>query len=291
MNPSPRTNLDDITPTLDPVELVLILLAVAAGTLAAAVVLPMWLPGLSVSLLGDQPKAYWYLARASGFIAFVVMWLSVALGLSITNKMARLWNGAPTANDLHQFTTWLAVALTIFHALILIGDRYIQSTPAQVVLPFGYVNYRPQWVGVGQIAFYLTVIVAASFYFRKRIGYQTWRKLHYTSFLIYVLITVHGIFSGTDTASLMFVYAGFGLAIYFLTIYRIVQTIRVTAPAAAARHNAPATAARPAATPAKPAIGFSAHPAATPPARPAPASPPAQAAASTNLQEPMSGAE
>ncbi len=253
MNPSPRTNLDDIAPTLDPVELVLMLLAVAAGTLAAAVILPMWLPGLSVSLLGDQPKAYWYMARASGFVAFVVMWLSVALGLLITNKMARLWNGAPTANDLHQFTTWVAVALTIFHALILLGDRYIKSTPAQVVLPFGYLNYRPEWVGVGQIAFYLSVIVAASFYFRKRIGYQVWRRLHYTSFVIYLLITVHGIFSGTDAPALMWVYAGFGLATYFLTIYRIVQTIRVTPPAAA-RHPAPTPAARPAATtPARPA--------------------------------------
>ncbi len=156
-----RTNLskdpdaltgDDVTPTLEPVELLMLLLAIAGGTFAAAVVLPAWLPGLTQSLLGSQPKAYWYLARASGFVAYLVIWLSVALGLIISNKMARLWNGGPTAVDLHQFTTWLAVGLTVFHALILLGDNYIKSTPEQVLTPFGYVNYKPEWVGVGQIA-------------------------------------------------------------------------------------------------------------------------------------------
>jgi len=249
MNQPIRTNLDDVAPTMEPAELLLLLLAVAGGTFAAAVILPMWLPGLTQSLLGSNPQAFWFLARASGFAAFVVLWFSTALGLIITNKLARLWNGGPTAVDLHQFTTWLAVGLTVFHALILLGDHYIQSTPAQVLVPFGYVNYKPQWVGVGQVALYLTVVVAASFYFRKRIGYKAWRTLHYASFIVYLLITVHGIYSGTDTPSLMAVYLALGLGIYFLTLYRIVQSIRVPAPATAVKH---APVARPpaAATPA-----------------------------------------
>jgi predicted ferric reductase len=188
--------------------------------------MPMWLPGLASSLLGDQPKAYWYLARASGFVAFVALWLSVALGLIITNKMARLWNGGPTAVEMHQFTTWLAVGLTVFHAFILLGDQYIQSTPSQVLMPFGYINYKPEWVGVGQIAFYLTVVVAASFYFRKRMGYRTWRTLHYTSFVVYLLITLHGVLAGTDSAALMGVYLALGAGIYLLTMHRIFQSIK-----------------------------------------------------------------
>lgn len=239
-----RTNLDDVAATLEPAELLLMLLAVAAGTFAAAVVLPMWLPGLAASLLGDQPKAYWYLARASGFVAFVVMWLSVALGLIITNKMARLWNGGPTAVELHQFTTWLAVGLTVFHAFILLGDQYIKSTPSQVLLPFGYINYKPEWVGVGQIAFYLTIVVAASFYFRKHLGYRAWRTLHYMSFVVYLMITVHGVFAGTDSAALMAVYLAFGLGVYLLTMHRIFQSIR----APAVHSSAPRTPGQPTST-------------------------------------------
>jgi hypothetical protein len=255
MNQTTRTNLDDITPTLEPFEILLMLLAVAAGTFAAAVVLPMWLPGLTTSLLGDQPKAFWYLARASGFVAFLLLWLSVALGLIITNKLARLWNGGPTAVELHQFSTWLAVSLALFHAMILTGDRYIQSTPAQVLTPFGYANYRPEWVGLGQIAFYLTIIVAASFYFRKHMGYRTWRTLHYMSFVVYLLITVHAIMAGTDFQALMVVYLAFGLGTYLLTMHRIFQSIKQPVTHLPARAGAPA------------------HGTAVPPAQAAPASP------------------
>ncbi len=250
-----NTNLDEITPSLEPVEIVLMLLAVAGGTFAAAVILPMWLPGLTTSLLGDQPKAYWYLARASGFVAYLVMWLSVAFGLIITNRLVRLWNGGPTAVELHQFTTWLALALTVFHALILLGDRYIQSTPKQVLLPFGYVNYKPEWVGIGQIAFYLAVVVAVSFYFRKQIGYKTWRRLHYLSFVVYVLITAHGVLAGTDGPSLLAVYAISLVATYLLVMYRVLVGVKDPnaeahrpVPARPAAAGATAAGARPAAT-------------------------------------------
>ncbi|MGB8645570.1 MAG: ferric reductase-like transmembrane domain-containing protein [Anaerolineae bacterium] len=271
MNQTPRTNLDDVTPSLSPFDLLLILLAVAGGALAAAVVLPTWMPGLMQSLLGDQPKAYWYMARASGFVAFIMIWLSVALGLIITNRMARLWNNGPTVMDLHQFTTWLSIAMALFHALILLGDRYIQSTVVQVLTPFGYANYKPEWVGIGQIAFYLTIVVAVSFYFRKQLGYKAWRKLHYVSFLVYVLIVLHGILAGTDTPSLMWVYIASGAATYFLTMYRIIQTIKVPTPA---RHAAaPAGAAAAPARPTSPAQATPATARPTPPAQPAPATP------------------
>lgn len=213
---------------INPLELLLIMLAVAGGTLAAAVVLPVWLPGLTESLLGQEPKAFWYLARASGVVAYLLLWFSVVLGLAVSNKLARLWNGGPTAVELHQFVTWLAVALAVFHALILLGDGYIRSTLAQVLVPFSYSGYQPFWVGLGQGAFYLSVIVAASFYVRKRLGYRAWRTLHYASFVIYFLLSLHGIFAGTDTATpgMVAVYALTGVSVYFLTLVRVFDAIR-----------------------------------------------------------------
>ena len=175
---STKPSEQEIPQALNPIELVLMLLAVAGGAFAAAVVLPAWLPGLTASLLGSEPKAFWYLARSTGVVAYVLLWLSMVFGLVISNKMARLWNGGPTAVELHQFVTWLAVAFGLFHALILMGDAYIKSTLIQVLAPFAYSGYEPFWVGLGQVAFYLTILVAASFYVRKRMGYRAWRTLH-----------------------------------------------------------------------------------------------------------------
>lgn len=218
----------EIPQALNPLELILMLLAVAGGALAAAVVLPMWLPGLTESLLGAEPKAFWYLARTTGMVAYVLLWLSIVFGMVVSNKMARLWNGGPTAVELHQFITWLAIAFGLFHALILMGDTYIKSTLMQVAMPFAYAGYQPFWVGLGQIAFYLSLVVAASFYVRKQMGYRVWRTLHYVSFVIYFLLTLHGIFAGTDSASpaILGMYIASGVAVYFLLIVRIFAAVR-----------------------------------------------------------------
>ncbi|MCJ7706228.1 MAG: hypothetical protein MUO38_01290, partial [Anaerolineales bacterium] len=57
--PVKRHELEDLPPAMPLSTLILMLLAVAAGTFAAVVVLPRWLPGLNASLLGSAPKAFW----------------------------------------------------------------------------------------------------------------------------------------------------------------------------------------------------------------------------------------
>lgn len=220
----------EIPAVLNPFELILMLLAVAGGAVAGAVLLPLWLPGLSASLLGTEPKAFWYLARASGVVAYLLLWLTLVFGLVVSNKMARLWNGGPTAVELHQFVTWLAVAFSMFHALILMGDHYIQANLQQVLTPFGYTGYQPFWVGLGQVGFYLVVLVAASFYVRKQIGYRVWRTLHYVSFVLYLVLTLHGIFAGTDSKelALWIVYAVSATSVYFLMVVRILNAVRAS---------------------------------------------------------------
>lgn len=65
------------------------LFAMTVGLLVAVLLLPAWLPNMAFSLGGNSPKAYWYLSRATAFVSLSLLWLSMALGISITNKMAR----------------------------------------------------------------------------------------------------------------------------------------------------------------------------------------------------------
>ena len=181
--------------------IILFLFAVTFGLLAAALILPFWLPNMAFSIGGTYPKAFWYLSRAAAFVSLGLLWLSMALGLGITNKMARLWPGAPAAFAIHEYVSLLGLGFAIFHALVLMGDHYINFTLAQVLMPFAVVDYRPFWVGVGQLSFYIWLIVALSFYIRPLIGQKTWRLLHYLSFAMYIMGIFHGLFSGTDTAA------------------------------------------------------------------------------------------
>jgi predicted ferric reductase len=190
--------------------------------------LPAWLPGLSESLLGAEPKAYWYLSRTSGVVAYLLVWVSVALGVAIKNKMVQAWPGGPTAVDLHQFASLFALAVSVFHALILLGDRYANYTPAQIVTPFAITNPPALWSVLGQIGFYLMLPVAFSFYARRFIGFKLWRLIHYASFVIYILVTAHGLFAGTDTSSpaMLGLYGLTVLSTYFLIVHRILVSVR-----------------------------------------------------------------
>lgn len=217
---------DEYPPALAWQLVVLMLLAAALGAIGAVFLLPAWLPGLTASLFGEAPKAYWYLARSSGVVAYILLWLSMVFGVMMTNKLARLWPGGPTAFDAHQFTSLLGLAFALFHAIILLGDEYIQSGLVNVLVPFAY-DYRPEWVGVGQMAFYAMAIIAFSFYVRQQIGRRAWRLIHYLSFLTYLAALAHGITAGTDTTTrfMQSLYWGSGGLLLFLTIYRIQHSI------------------------------------------------------------------
>jgi predicted ferric reductase len=216
-------NADEFNSTLDWKVIAGLFLAVIAGALAAVFVVPQWLPGLAGSLFGDAPKAYWYLSRASALVAYGLLWLSMLLGLSITNKLARLWPGGPVAFDLHEYASWLGLAFALFHALILMGDHYINYSLVQVFMPFASTGYKPVWVGLGQLGFYLMALVTLSFYVRKQIGAKTWRLIHYASFAMFLLALIHGLLSGTDTSvpAVVGMYWLTGGSFLFLLVYRI----------------------------------------------------------------------
>lgn len=216
----------DLPPAMAPQALLSLLLGAALGAFAAVVALPTWLPGLSASLLGAEPKAYWYLARSSAFVAYGLLWLSMVFGLLMTNKLARAWPGGPAAFDLHQHTSLLGLAFALFHGLILLGDRYIQATLAQVLVPFAYSGFAPLWVGLGQLALYGLALVGLSFYVKDRIGRRMWRLLHFISFAVFALALAHGIWSGSDSGApwAAAIYWVSGGGVLFLTAYRVLAT-------------------------------------------------------------------
>jgi predicted ferric reductase len=200
-------------------------LAVIVAVDAALILLPLWIPGMVDSISGENAKVYWYLSRGSAVSAYILLWASMALGLLMTNKMSRYWPGAPAAYDLHQYVSLLGMVFVIFHALILTGDSFIKISLFQALLPFGSENYRPIQVALGQVGFYLWIILVGTFYVKKQISTKTWRLIHFASFLMFLFAMIHGITSGTDTSSnwMQVIYWGSGASLLFLTIYRVLM--------------------------------------------------------------------
>jgi predicted ferric reductase len=207
--------------------------AISGGALLASFVAPALAPGLLRSILGEAPKAYWYLSRASAFVAYGLLWLSMVFGLLITNKLAKAWPGGPAAFDLHQFASLLGLGFGLFHALILLGDGYIGYSLADVLIPFAGASYRPLWVGLGQVGFYVMALVSLTFYMRNLITQRGWRLVHFLSFAVFAVTAVHGITSGTDTAEswARWIYWLSGGSVLFLTVYRVLSAKLLARPA------------------------------------------------------------
>jgi sulfoxide reductase heme-binding subunit YedZ len=165
---------------------------------------------------------YWYLSRAAGMIAYLLLFGSVVLGLAVKTKAGDWMLGRWRVYDLHQTAALTAMAFLLLHIFSLLGDQYIGFTVSQLLLPFE-APYRMLPVAAGIFGFYLLVVLTGSFYVRRWIGYGTWRSLHYLTFLAFGLGLLHGILSGTDSgqwwARDMYWITGAIVAVF--TIYRM----------------------------------------------------------------------
>ncbi len=179
-----------------------------------------------VSLLAlNTQEGLWYLIRAAGLVAYLLLWLSSIWGLAVASKIFDPILHRAFTFDAHEFLSLLAIGFTVLHVGALLMDTYMQFSIADVLVPF-IAPYRPIWVGIGVIATYLTVLVTATYYMRKRIGHEAFRTIHLLSLMAYAGVTVHSMLSGTDTAlwSAKIIYAGSGAVFLFMTVYWYLST-------------------------------------------------------------------
>lgn len=206
--------------------------AVAVGAGFGLAVLPAVVPALGRSLSGPEPTAPWYLARSSGFVAFVLLWASMLAGLGISTRLSRAWPGARAAFDLHQHFALAGLGFALFHALVLLGDRYVGFRWFDLLLPFAS-RSAPAWTGLGQLALYAGVVVAVSFHLKRDLGQSAWRAIHFASFAVFVLALAHGLGAGSDSdvAWVRLLYVVAAASVLFLTLVRALGAL-VRAPAA-----------------------------------------------------------
>ena len=164
---------------------------------------------------------FWYISRAAGLSAYLMLFLNVVLGLAVNTRIMDALVARWRSFDLHEFTALLAMGLLAIHGLSLLGDQYIGFTLPQILLPFN-LPYRPFWTAMGILAFWMMVVITASSYIRKQLGYKTWRAIHYLSFGAFLMGLAHGVMAGTDSTMpwAQGLYLSTGTIVLLLTIRR-----------------------------------------------------------------------
>lgn len=147
-----------------------------------------------------DPHLWWYVARASGLVAWAALTGSVLWGVLLATQVLRSIGNPAWRQDLHRWLGGTALAMTGLHMLSLMLDSWAHFAPTDLLVPLA-ADYRPWPVALGIIAFYLLVAVYASSRLRARMPRRFWKALHYGSYAVVVLVSFHAGWSGSDVGA------------------------------------------------------------------------------------------
>src|ERR1035437_7695641 len=151
-----------------------------------------------IASVGHGSTSLWYLTRATGLVALIVLSATVVLGIvSSVGWTTERWPRF-LSQSVHRNLSLFCLALVFVHVVTTVGDGYVPINLADAVIPFRS-PYRPIWVGLGACAFDLLLAVAVTSGLRRHIGFRTWRWVHWLAYLCWPIALFHGLGAGSDT--------------------------------------------------------------------------------------------
>lgn len=144
------------------------------------------------------PSAYWYLARGTGAVALILLTASVVLGILDSVRFASAPRWPRFAIDaVHRDVSLLVVVVLVIHIVTSVLDGFAPITLLDGVIPFTSA-YRPLWLGFGALSFDLLLAIAITSLVRRRLGYRTWRAIHWVAYASWPVAVLHGLGTGSD---------------------------------------------------------------------------------------------
>ena len=153
-------------------------------------------PASAIVVTSSTPL--WYVTRATGLVALVLLTASMALGLLASVRYQSRSLPRFVTGGLHRNASVLACAFTLVHISTTAADSFVRIPLQDAVIPF-ISAYRPVWLGLGAIAFDLMLALTVTSLIRTRLSYRAWRLVHWTAYLCWPVAVLHGLGTGSDT--------------------------------------------------------------------------------------------
>jgi hypothetical protein len=153
---------------------------------------------VSLSLAATlSPSAYWYLARGTGAVSLLLLTASVVLGIVGSVRFAAPRWPRFAIDSVHRDVSLLVVVVLVIHIVTSVLDGFAPIRLLDGVIPF-VTPYRPLWMGLGTLAFDLLLAIAITSMVRRRLGYRTWRAIHWLAYASWPVAVLHGLGTGSD---------------------------------------------------------------------------------------------
>ncbi len=148
----------------------------------------------------------WYVTRATGLVVLVLFSLVVVLGTLVATRVGGTRVGRFEVNELHRSLSVVAMIFLVIHILTTVLDSFVATGWLSTIVPLTS-RYKRVPVALGTVGFDLIVTVWISSLLKVRLKNETWRFIHWFSWLGFVAALAHGLLSGTDSRH------GVGLAV------------------------------------------------------------------------------
>lgn len=142
----------------------------------------------------------WYLSRATGVVALVLMTAVLVLGLLVVRngKLPGLPRFAVTG--LHRNLSLVSVAFVALHVVAAIADSYVSIPVTAVIVPLTS-GYERLALSLGAVSLDLTLALIITSLIRTRLGLRTWRAIHLLAYASWPVAWLHSYTAATDLHS------------------------------------------------------------------------------------------
>jgi hypothetical protein len=199
------------------------LLGTAAVTVGVAVsaAVSAWLVGVGVQHVAGDRNAPWILGRAAGVTSYLLLVVLVSFGLLLSHPWRTRWSRPSTATRIrvHVSLAVFTLAFVALHVLVLATDSYAGVGWRGTFVPMG-ATYRPLPVTLGVVGLYAGLLAGLTASLAGRLPLRVWWPVHKVAALSLVLVWLHGVQAGSDSALLSWMYIGTGLGVALLALTR-----------------------------------------------------------------------
>ena len=170
-----------------------------------------------------SPQFWWYLTRASGIVAWLMLTATVVWGVLLSTRAFPNQRRPAWLLALHRWLAGLTMSFLAIHLGALVADSYVSFDVADLTIPYAS-DWKPGAVALGVLSMWLLVAVQLTSLAMKRLPRPVWRGIHLTSYVAFWTTSMHAAFAGTDTSSWLYrVGAAVSIAaVVWALVYRLV---------------------------------------------------------------------
>ena len=177
---------------------------------------------MSLPLAAAGGSAYWYLTRSTGAVALLLLTVAMALGVVDVRRWSTPGWPRFVVDSLHRNVSLLAMAFLGLHILTSVLDSFAPIALLDAFVPFTG-SYRPFWLGLGAVSLDLLLAVTITSLLRQRMGYSSWRAIHWLTYASWPIALLHGFGTGSDVKATWLL----GLSVACLLIVLAAVLVRV----------------------------------------------------------------